>query len=104
MKRQARYFPTIYDSLRALARRRTVDEKRPQDGRNRKRPQTHSGRRAPAGRTQPQAPADAKQTQITRVLDAVFDKLFLGSTVLMCETLSRNLIIVSPISRPYQRQ
>jgi hypothetical protein len=38
---------------------------------------THNGRTAPAGRTHPRAPVDAQWTQDTRVLDAVFDKLFL---------------------------
>ncbi len=63
--------------------------------------ETHTGRKAPAGRTQlqvradaewaqsgrstdhPRAAVDAKRTQIARVLDAVFDKLFLGSTAVM---------------------
>jgi hypothetical protein len=44
---------------------------------------TQDGRTAPAGRTHP--PVDAQWTQDTRVLDAVFDKLFLGSTVLSCK-------------------
>ena len=43
------------------------------------RPQTQSGCNADARRTHPQAPAH--RTQNARVLDAVFVKLFLGSTV-----------------------
>ena len=66
-----------------LARRRKADAWRPHSGRTRKRPQTHSGRTAPAGRTHPRAPVNAQWTQDTHVLDAVFDKLFLGSTVVL---------------------
>ena len=41
----------------------------------------HDARRLDAGETQPRALTDVGETRFARVFDAVFDKLFLGSTV-----------------------
>ena len=54
---------------------------RPQAGRRRDAGWTQATRGPDAGETQLRALTDAGETQFARVLDAVFDKLFLGSTV-----------------------
>ena len=53
---------------------------------------TQSGRKVDAARTHPRAAVDAKRTQNARILDAVFDKLFLGSTVHLNENIYKSLI------------
>lgn len=54
---------------------------RPQVGRRRDAGRTQARRGPDAGETQLRALTDAGETRFARVLDAVFDKLFLGSTV-----------------------
>ena len=81
-----RDFPTIYEDvlivLCLFARRRKADAKCPHGARTMDAKCPQFGRRLDARRTQDARVSDAKWTQNRRVLDAVFDKLFLGSTVL----------------------
>ena len=71
-----------FSQLHPHPRSSPTDARRPHSGHTRKRPQMDAGwthgecTRGHSGRT-----VDAQWTQDTRVLDTVFDKLFLGNTV-----------------------